>query len=242
MLNSSLTTGLFVHNTEEPPPDDFGKMKAVQLKGLCKEFGLKTSGKKEELQTRLREHLLSSSKASDEAGALAEKQNELDVMTDRDLSDSCAVRGLSSEGTREELLERLREDIFYAAQVAAATPANANSNNFLVNALEASGSAAAKEIMDSIREKSMAEPKFVEVTITSIGMAPEKYTAGGAPSVTSDVLKKLAGDPFRDPPKYGSVSTGCHCGLSGYTWCQLTCRLSVYRLGVQLFWWRPGGT
>lgn len=51
----------------------------------------------------------------------------------------------------------------------------------------------------------MKEPKFVDVTIPSLGMKPEKFTAGGAPSVTADVLRGLAGDPFEDPPKYGSV-------------------------------------
>jgi hypothetical protein len=46
----------------------------------------------------------------------------------------------------------------------------------------------------------------MDVTIRSLGMAPEKYTVGGAPSVTSDVLRKLAGDPYEIPPNYGTVS------------------------------------
>jgi hypothetical protein len=38
-----------------------------------------------------------------------------------------------------------------------------------------------------------------------LGLKPEKFTVGGAPSVTADVIRKLAGDPFADPPKYGTV-------------------------------------
>ena len=56
-----------------------------------------------------------------------------------------------------------------------------------------------------MKEKSNAEPKYVDLTIKSIGMKPEKFTAGGAPSVTADVLRGLAGDPFGDPQKYGKV-------------------------------------
>ena len=37
-------------------------------------------------------------------------------------------------------------------------------------------------------------------------MTPTKFTAGGAPSVTADVLRGLAGDPTLDDPKYGAVS------------------------------------
>ena len=38
--------------------DEFDHMKAAQLKSLCKEYGLKVSGKKAELQERLRGHFL----------------------------------------------------------------------------------------------------------------------------------------------------------------------------------------
>ena len=64
---------------------------------------------------------------------------------------------------------------------------------------------AAQEIFAEIEAKNKEEPKFIDVKITSLGMKPEKYTVGGAPSVTADVLRGLAGDPYEDPPKYGSV-------------------------------------
>ncbi len=196
----------FLGITAEPPPDDFDKMKAAQLKAICKEFGLKQTGKKEELQRRLREHLLATAKAAADAASSAGQKDDLDAMSDDDLRDSCKARGLEAVGSREDLLERLRGDIQFAKEVAASTPSNVNNAKLFATALEASGSEAAREILESIRDKSMEDPKFMEVKITSIGMSPEKYTVGGAPSCTSDVLKKLAGDPFRDPPKYGSVS------------------------------------
>ncbi len=71
----------------------------------------------------------------------------------------------------------------------------------------------AEEILASIKEKSMEEPKHIDITIRSLGMEAFKHTVGGAPSVTSDVLRKLAGDPFDDPPRYGTVSLHNVCVL-----------------------------
>lgn len=38
--------------------------------------------------------------------------------------------------------------------------------------------------------------KYRELTISSLGMEPTKFTASGSPSVTIDVLKQLAGSPY----------------------------------------------
>eukprot|EP00536_Pseudo-nitzschia_multiseries_P000650 jgi/Psemu1/249814/estExt_Genewise1Plus.C_80101 len=62
-----------------------------------------------------------------------------------------------------------------------------------------------EDALEDIKEKSMARPKFIDVTVRSLGMDAIKHTAGGAPSVTADVLRKLAGDPFEDPPRYGTA-------------------------------------
>ena len=64
-------------------------MTAVQLKALCKEQGLKVSGKKAELQDRLREHFLASTQKSVE-------KDEFDSMSDDDLKASLAARGLDT--------------------------------------------------------------------------------------------------------------------------------------------------
>ncbi|OEU16643.1 DNA/RNA polymerase [Fragilariopsis cylindrus CCMP1102] len=60
-----------------------------------------------------------------------------------------------------------------------------------------------EDAIKALKEKSMEKSKFIDVTVRSIGMDAIKHTAGGAPSVTADVLRELAGDPFEDPPKYG---------------------------------------
>ena len=50
-------------------------------------------------------------------------------------------------------------------------------------------------------------------------MEPEKYTIGGAPSVTAAVLKKLAGDPLGDDPKYGTAYEFFGGGDAGHDAC-----------------------
>ena len=171
-------------------------MTAVQLKALCKEHGLKVSGKKAELQERLRGHFLMAA------------QDDYDSMSDDDLRDACKTRGLKETGKRKQLLERLRDDSAFSKELfAAMSPKDNDGYKIISQALEdaAKGSSAINDILSEIKEKTEAEPKFVEVTIKSLGMTPEKFTTGGSPSGTADVLKKLAGDPFDDPPRFGKV-------------------------------------
>jgi len=177
-------------------------LKVVQLKALCKEYGLKVSGKKSDLQERLREHLLSS--VEDE-----NSNNDLEEMTDDDLRDALIARGISSAGSRKQILDRLKADIdFTAGVMATSDPTNQDGYAAISQALEEAAKkegGAISEMLNELKEKSEKVPKFVDVTVRSLGLTPEKYTAGGAPSATADVLRKLAGDPFADPPKYGSV-------------------------------------
>jgi hypothetical protein len=183
-------------------------MKATQLKTLCKERGLKVAGKKAELKERLKEHFIASARPVSPALA---KQEELETMSDEDLGDALIARGQDSVGTREELLERLRTDIeFTSGLLTAAPPEDQDGYIALSEALEHAAKnegGAISEYLDELKLKSTEIPKFIALTITSLGLQPEKYTAGGAPSVTADVLRKLAGDPYADPPMYGSVSS-----------------------------------
>ena len=193
----------------EPLPDEFDDMKVAQLKLLCKENGLKISGKKSELQERLRGHYLASITADASSSNAMLPEGDFETMPDDDLRDACTARNLERSGTRKQLLDRLRQDTSYSLELFSAT-ADRSSDGYLTisKALEAaakSNGGALKEILDDLKEKSNAEPKNVDITIRSIGMTPEKATAGGAPSVTADVLRGLAGDPFADPPKYGKV-------------------------------------
>lgn len=196
---------LLIPLDEDPQTDQLDQMTAVQLKALCKEQGLKVSGKKAELQDRLREHFLSSSQVEPE-------NDEFDSMSDDELRLSLAARDLEASGDRDDLLTRLRDDIMYIRELETAIPPDAaNGYRTISEALEAAAKngGAVGDILAAVQAKTSAEPKYVDVTITSLRMEPGKYTAGGAPSVTADVLRGLAGDPFEDPPRYGSVSTGC---------------------------------
>ncbi len=238
----------------DPLPDEFDDMKVAQLKILCKENGLKISGKKSELQERLRGHYLASS--TDESTAML-PADDFDTMSDDDLRDACTARNLERDGTRKQLLDRLRQDTSYSLELFSAT-ADRSSDGYLTisKALEAaakSDGGVLKEILDDLKEKSNAEPKYVDITVRSIGMKPEKATAGGAPSVTADVLRGLAGDPFADPPKYGKVSfklQHTHLFVSNFISTHflrkkyLTFCSSPYHIyiGLRVLWWRRRGT
>ena len=101
----------------------------------------------------------------------------------------------------------MRIVLIYLSLLQHVSPKDNNGYQIISKALEdaAKGSSAINDILSEIKEKTEAEPKFVEVTIRSLGMTPEKFTTGGSPSATADVIRKLAGDPFDDEPKYGTV-------------------------------------
>ena len=196
-------------SSKENSGDDDGTdyldhMKAVQLKALCKERGLKVSGKKAELQQRLREHFMS----SEDKGI--RQQDEFDSMSDDDLRAALIARGINSDGTRKQLLERIRHDIEFTNSILASTPPSGTKESYsaIAEALEEAAKkegGALAEYLEEMQQKAATPSKYIDVKISSLGLSPEKYTAGGAPSVTADVIRKLAGDPFADPPRYGSV-------------------------------------
>lgn len=185
-------------------------MKAAQLKALCKERGLKVSGKKTELQERLREHFLVPPVPE------LEEDKELESMTEEDLRHALFGRGMTNvEGTREELLQRYKTDLEFVAQIKTATSPDGSAgytavSEALEDAAKRDGGLIA-EVLDEVKAKTQIESKNIDLTVTSLGMSPIKFTAGGAPSVTADVLRTLAGDPFADPPRYGTV---CCCGVA----------------------------
>ena len=169
-------------------------MKAVELKELCKVKNIRTTGKKADLIARLLE-------VQDTTGPVtADKAqkivlDDMDEMSLGDLQDSAKVRGIPYTGSREEVLERIRQDIQMTKKMQEDNnPIGRDGNAALSYLIEMK----AKEVVPTI-------PKFVTVKITSLCLLPEKFTIGGAPSVTADVIRKLAGDPFADPPKYGTV-------------------------------------
>lgn len=216
---------------DEIESDELDQMTAVQLKALCKEQGLKVTGKKDELKDRLRDHFLSGK--VDES-----KLDEFDDMSDDQLRLSLAARDLETAGVREDLLARLREDIMFVQELETVIPPDAaNGYRTISEALAAAANdgGSVGDILAAIDEKLAGGPKHIDLKITSLRMQPEKYTAGGAPSVTADVLRMLAGDPFEDPPRYGTVSVSKNLvdeAYSSYT----------FFLGLRLFWWRERRT
>jgi hypothetical protein len=137
-------------------------------------------------------------------------EDDFDIMSDEDLRDTAKGRSLKIDGTRDELLERIRGDINYMQEILAEqAPTTRDGYVAISQALEEAArkeGGALVEYLAEFKLKSNVLPKFVDVTITSLGkLEPDTFTAGGAPSVTSAVLRKLAGDPFADPPKYGTV-------------------------------------
>lgn len=186
-------------------------MTVAQLKSLCKEHGLKVSGKKSDLQERLRPHMPSEKPKEETPREGGAKNDDWDMMTEGDLRDALAARGLSPKGNRDDLMQRLRKDDAYASGIINSTAPKGREDfialsDLLEKASKEDGSTLA-DILAEVKEKAQAVSKHVDVTISSIGLDPIKYTAGGAPSVTADVLRDLAGDPFADPPKYGKVRT-----------------------------------
>jgi len=180
---------------DDDPEDALDKMSAVQLKQLLKENNLKMSGKKDELKERLRGHFLS-------GGTV----DSYEVMTVQELRDALVARSLDSKGNKPELVARLKEDNAFALELMSEA-GNGGRDGYktveeALNAAREKGGETAR-ILEEVKMKSAA-PKWAEVTISSIFMTPQKFTAGGAPSVTSDVLRGLAGE---DPEnrKYGSA-------------------------------------
>jgi hypothetical protein len=197
---SSLLIYLFLR--QEAESDQLDQMTAAQLKALCKEYGLKVSGNKTDLKQRLRERLLKSP-------VTETSTDEFDEMSDEELRQSLAVRGIHYGGDRFELLQRIRGDIQFIKEMEEALPPNSKGHASIMEALEATAlkGGVTEEILTELKEKLKEIPKFRDITIESLGMEPLKYTVGGAPSVTADVLRQLAGDPFDDPPRYGLVSS-----------------------------------
>ena len=229
-------------STELIGEDDFDLMKADQLKLLCKEYGLKVSGKKAELQQRLRGHFQLLDSGGGGSGDTSNfsprgaKYNvdDYDSMSVNDLRDTCRVRGVEATGKKSALVKALREDDAYTREITAAhmssSPSSSNTDlsytvthrkiSELLEEAAASGeNDALKTILDGIKAKNMEEPKYVDIKITSIGMEPDTFTTSGAPSATSDVLRKLAGDPFADPPVYGKAYDFFGGGQQGHDAC-----------------------
>lgn len=203
---------------------DYGflaKMKAANLKALCKEERLKVSGKKQELVDRLvGAYQLKDQRRQDPSIPISHLE-EYKSMKVQDLRDAVVGRGLSPppKAKKTDLVKLIEDDDETQRQLMAEFSKSPDANRpggdamiyrkmseLLEEAASSGENPMLAQILADIKAKNEEEPKWVDVTITSLGMEPSKFTMGGAPSATADVLRGLAGDPFSDPPKYGKVS------------------------------------
>ena len=182
------------------PDDLLDSLSQVELKNLCKLNGLRQSGNKAEVKERIRNFLLVPPDRISE---------NVDDLTLEDVIDKCRVRGIPHDENNEEQMKKLLkdDDNFTHGLLAANTPNDNNMFETIRHALQslAENNPELQMTLDKICAKKDSIPKYTDVIITSLGMKPEKFTAGGAPSVTSDVIKTLAGDPFQEKPKYGTA-------------------------------------
>jgi len=131
----------------------------------------------------------------------------------------CKQRQLpfTSKHKKKDLIKLIEDDIAYSTMmVAADNPLNGEG---AVAAPAAPGAAAApaqggelsySEMLDKFLSEAAATEaakkaakKKHEFLVKSLNMPPTKYTASGLPATSADVLRKLAGEPFTDPPEYG---------------------------------------
>lgn len=184
-------------------------MKATDIKNILREKGLPLSGKKSDLQERLRDHVIEEAKRKIDGSA---PKDNFESMKVADLKDTLKSRALSIKGNKAELVERLRADIQQCMQIVEMkkreAPTHLEMRDAVLEVMEnmVTNSQAFQDFAAEQKKKMETPTSKVDVTITSLGLDPVKYTTGGSPSVTADVLKTLAGDPFADPPKYGTVS------------------------------------
>jgi SAP domain len=183
--------------------ENIDNMKTDELKLRCKEFGLKVSGKKSVLQGRLKDHYVDLATSAGKPVITV----DYDKMDLADLQDVFKARNIIKEGTREELIAELRKDdedmkeLVYDAKGGYEALCNV-----LYEVERKNGELAG--LIEEQNRKAAKVPKNVELKIQSQGLIPETFSAGGAASVTAAVLQKLAGNPYADPPRYGTVSAG----------------------------------
>ncbi|KAL7574516.1 hypothetical protein ACA910_015872 [Epithemia clementina (nom. ined.)] len=187
--------------------------KVADLKADCKQYGLKVSGKKSDLQDRIREHL----KQSLLIQSKQEENGMFGDMSDEDLANALQARQIYRDGmSREEMEEVFKHDIDVMGELDLTDDSDYGIARALGEYALAEGTVFANYLHDRPVEKKPPK-KNLDLQVISLyelmkkekPLVPTKFTAGGGPSVTADVLRALAGDPFADPPKYGQAFDLC---------------------------------
>lgn len=173
--------------------DEYTNYTAEMLKDKLKTMGLKTTGKKADLLARVR------GEEAPEVGA------EFKVMTAEDLKHACQARGLNGDGNKADLVKKLTDDTVMQLQ--------------LQNEYREAG----KGKDDTAGTEAGSTPKlgkYRDLVIGTLGLIPMKFTKAGAPAVSIDVLKDLAGDPYDNPPRYGRAYKSFGGGREGREACE----------------------
>ena len=192
--------------------------KVAELKQDCKHHRLKVSGKKSELQARLLEHFIKSLKTQTQ-----EQENEpkaIKEMSDKDLKDALTAYSIRVvDGCpREEMEKEYKQQMKLYKGLMGEYDSPAEVAGAMADIARKSGTMVA-DYLESRPAEPKPPPKHFELEVISLqelmkekspngqvkALEPTKQTVGGSPSVTADVLRKLAGDPFADPPKRGEV-------------------------------------
>jgi len=219
--------GIPAAGSAQPDADfiDLDKLIVKELKALCKTHNLKVSGKKAELQARLREIGVGVVDATGtdtvETTLPVSGGEDYATMSDDMLRTVIKGRNLPTNLSRDEMIQALAADCDFMTELICEAPKSGEkAYTSIAEAMDsiAKKSATVQEILDTLKLEK-AKQKYIDVTIRSVGMQPVKYTAGGAPSVTADALKELAGDPHADPPKYGTAYEYFGKGKEGHEAC-----------------------
>lgn len=96
-------------NSKGQEKTDLDLMNAQQLKAVCKQYGLKMSGKKSDLQERIRDHLTGNDAPESKDSSAGGGVSEFDGKTVAQLKEMCKEHGLKVSGKKADLQDRLRE-------------------------------------------------------------------------------------------------------------------------------------
>lgn len=153
----------------------YALMQSAELKQLCKERGIKSSGKKGDLIESLQ--------------SFDKQVQDVMLLEYDDLLQRCIARGLDIDGFEQIDVAR----IFVSSEVAASKK-NAKAKKLNDNLeIPLSQETTNTNIVPSEAPAVQGVKKYREITIKSIGIKPTDFTGTGQPQVSAAVLKKLAG-------------------------------------------------
>jgi len=204
-------------------------LKAVDLKDLCKKRGLKCSGKKSVLIERILKasEMPSADEGADGSGempGLMSREEKLSSKKVAELKQICKKFNIPfrSNDKKSVLIAKIKADLEYLKglqnvsedQILGSGSSGSGSGSTESSKAEGSEAEDSESFADMVdrlyserseAQAAAAKKKRFEFKVQSLKLPPTKYTTGGWPAVSADVLRALAGDPKADPPEYGAA-------------------------------------